>query len=56
MVEVSLEKGRISAETSGENTGAEMEREVGRVEAGVVGDVSEAKYKGRKRGKGGIAV
>ena len=30
MVEVSLEKGRISAETSGENTGAEMEREVRR--------------------------
>ena len=29
MVEVSLEKGRISVETSGESTGAEMEREVG---------------------------
>ena len=44
MVEVSVEKGRISAETSGENTGAKMEREVGRVEVGVVLGESEGEW------------
>ena len=53
MVEVSVEEGRISAETSGENTGAEMEREVGRVEVGVVlGESSKLSTKERATGEG----
>ena len=53
MVGVSVEEGRISAETSGENTGAEMKREVGRVEVGVVlGESSKLSTKERATGEG----
>ena len=51
MMEVSV--GSLSVETSGENTGAEMEREVGRVDVGVfLGESSKLSTKERATREG----